>query len=263
MPSTILPQKRAFGEASNARRNIPATPLSSKKQRLEAFSSSPAGQVSSSQNKLGSSQPKSTFESDVLEKLSQDISDLKHNNTEKDQSLQRPPVAAGFSPRTDNLIFQQIEAEEGTLHGGQTTVKLFGVTDNGNSIMLHVKDFKHYLYVAAPASFVPQDCVNFRAYLETQVGQHQPVIYSVTMAMREDIYGFQGNVQSPYLKITVTDPKFIAKVRTTIQSGNANWKGMWKTPDGTVRTYDNIQYVLRFMVDCQVGIFPHGIDVPD
>jgi NAD(P)-dependent dehydrogenase (short-subunit alcohol dehydrogenase family) len=39
---------------------------------------------------------------------------------------------------------------------------------------------------------------------------------------------------------------------STIEGGNANWKGLWKGVDGGIRTYDNIQYVLRFMVDCKV-----------
>jgi DNA polymerase delta subunit 1 len=254
MPATVLPQKRVLGEASSARKNIIASPATTKKRRLDVPSSSPAKRLSSSQNgaKFGSSQPKSAFESDVLEKLSQDISELKQNSTEKDQAWDRPPVSDSFDPKKDSLCFQQIEAEEGTLHGGQATVKLFGVTESGNSVMLHVKDFKHYLYVAAPSSFAPSDCPSFRAYLETQVAQHQPVIHSVQMAMRESIFGFQNNTQNPYLKITVTDPKHINKVRTTIQGGNANWKGLWKY-DKQIMTFDNIQYVLRFMIDCGVG----------
>ncbi len=28
---------------------------------------------------------------------------------------------------------------------------------------------------------------------------------------------------------------------------------MWKSSDGSIMTYDNIQYVLRFMVDCSVS----------
>ncbi|KAJ9142675.1 DNA polymerase [Pleurostoma richardsiae] len=254
MSASVLPHKRVFGEASSARHNIAATPSATKKRRLEPFSSSPARRVNGLQNgtKLGSSQPKSAFESEVLEKLSQDISDLKQSNSEKDQSWERPPVPKGFSAQKDNLCFQQIEAEEGTIHGGHPTVKLFGVTENGNSVMLHVRDFKHYIYVAAPSSFQPQDCPAFRAYLETQVAQHQPVVHSVQMTMRENIYGFQNNTQNPYLKITVTDPKFINRVRTTISSGNANWKGLWKSPDGGILTFDNIQYVLRFMVDCKI-----------
>ncbi|KAH8663934.1 DNA polymerase delta catalytic subunit [Xylariales sp. PMI_506] len=246
--TATLPQKRVFGVGN------PATP-STKKRRLEPLTSSPASRLNSSQpgptSKLASTQPKSVFESEVLEKLSQDISDLKQANSEKDQAWERPPVV-DFVPSRDDLTFQQIEAEEGTLHGGKATVKLFGVTENGHSVMLHVTDFKHYLYVAAPVSFRPQDCEPFKAFLESQVAQHQPAIFSCQLVLRENIYGFQGNVQSPYIKVTVTDPKFINRVRTTIEKGDANWKGLWKGADGGIMTFDNLQYVLRFMVDTKM-----------
>lgn len=56
------------------------------------------------------------------------MSGLKKNNSEKDQQWDRPSLE-DFNAETDNLIFQQIEAEEGTLNGGKATVKLFGVTE--------------------------------------------------------------------------------------------------------------------------------------
>ena len=71
--------------------------------------------------------------------------------------------------------------------------------------------------------------------------------------MRENLFGFQGNQKSPYLKITVTDPKYINKLRTTIESGNMNYKQMWKGVDGGILTFDSIQYVLRFMIDTGVS----------
>lgn len=113
----------------------------------------------------------------------------------------------------------------------------------------------HYLYVAAPTAFQQSDCESYKAYLETHLAQHQPVIYSVQMVLRENLYGFQGNVKSPYLKITVTDPKHINKLRTSIESGGANYKGLWKGADGGVLTFDSIQYVLRFMIDTKVCLF--------
>lgn len=258
MASAVLPQKRVLGEASS-RQNIPSTPASAKRRKADVFSSSPAARFPGSQKdpraKLGSSQPKSAFESEVLEKLSQDISDLKRNNTEKDQVWERPPVSH-FAPERDSLCFQSIDAEEGTLHGGRATVKLFGVTEQGYSVLLHVTDFKHYLWVPAPPLFKSQDTTAFKAYLETQIAQHQPVIHSITMSPRESMYGFNGNKQNPFLKITVNDPRFISKVRATIENGDADWKGMWKARDQGVMTYDNLQYVLRFMVDCHVSHFP-------
>ncbi|KAI1174018.1 DNA polymerase delta catalytic subunit [Nemania sp. FL0916] len=254
MATAILPQKRALSDAST-RRNIALTPSSSKRQRLEPLTSSPASRLNSSQQaagpKLGSTQPKSAFESEVLEKLSQDISELKQANAEKDQAWERPPVV-GFDAARDNLIFQQIEAEEGFLSGARPTVKLFGVTENGHSVMLHVTDFKHYLYVAAPVSFTPKDCEPFKAYLDTQLAQSQPAIHECSVVLRENIYGFQGNTQSPYIKVTVTDPKFIGRVRTLIESGKANWKGLWKAAEDGIMTFDTLQYVLRFMVDCKI-----------
>jgi DNA polymerase delta subunit 1 len=133
MATATLPQKRILGEATNTHRNVPSTPAAAKKRKLEAVASSPAARFKTTQNgpngKLGSSQPKSQFESEVLEKMTQDIEGLKKTNAEKDQQWARPSLG-GFDPEMDNLLFQQIEAEEGTLHGGgKATVKLFGVTE--------------------------------------------------------------------------------------------------------------------------------------
>lgn len=131
MATAILPQKRAFGEASQTRRNIPLSPSAMKKRKLEQVTSSPAPRFKSSQNgrgKVGSSQPKSHFEEEVLEKMTQDMAGLKKKNLEKDQQWDRPSLG-NFNPTKDSLCFQQIEVEEGTLHGGKATVKLFGVTE--------------------------------------------------------------------------------------------------------------------------------------
>src|SRR5438045_9019746 len=107
----------------------------------------------------------------------------------------------------------------------------------------------HYLYVIAPVAFTKRDCEPFKLWLDAEIGQHQPTIHSVQMVMREDLYHFQGNQQSPYLKITVMDPKHISKVRTAFEEGRANWKQMRTSP---YKTFDNIQSVLRFMIDCKV-----------
>ena len=85
------------------------------------------------------------------------------------------------------------------------------------------------------------------------MSSHAAAIYSVQMVLRENMFGFQGNQKSPYLKITVTDPKLINRLRSLIESGSANWRGLWKGVDGGVLTFDSIQYVLRFMVDTKVS----------
>ncbi|KAI9748840.1 MAG: DNA-directed DNA polymerase delta [Candelina submexicana] len=254
MPAaTIKPQKRVLAETTNARQNVAASPGSAKKRKLDTTPANNFKKPQSSANgKLGSSQLKSQFEEDVLEKLTQDINGLKQQNSEKDQHWARPGLG-DFDEKTDSLCFQQIDAEEGNLHGGRTTVKLFGVTETGHSVLLHVTDFLHYLYVAAPISFQKHDCDGFKSYLDTQLAQHQPAIHSVQMVMRTNLFGFQGNQKSPFLKITVSDPKNINKVRTAIETGNANYKGLWKGAEGGILTFDSIQYVLRFMIDTGIS----------
>jgi len=250
---SVVPSKRVLQDSTNAHRNQQPSPA--KRVKLDAVSSTKfkAPQKKGPNGRhVGSSQPKSQFEEEVLEKLTQDIDALKQKNSEKDQHWARPSLD-DFNEKTDTLTFQQIDAEEGTLHGSKTTVKLFGVTENGHSVLLHVTDFMHYIYVAAPVSFTKNDCEPFKAYLETKIAQHQPAIHSVQIVMRENLFGFQGNQKAAYLKITVTDPKFIARLRTSIESGNANYKGLWKAAEGGVLTFDMIQYVLRFMIDTHIA----------
>lgn len=77
------------------------------------------------------------------------------------------------------------------------------------------------------------------------------VVDSVQITMRENIYGFQGNKKSYYLKITATDPKHIPKLRSALETKaqTFNYKGLWNKLEPGILTFDNIQYLLRFMID--------------
>lgn len=127
------PQKRVLTDTTNIAHNGVKSPPSAKKRKLNSnlanghFTSSPAGS-NGFRSKMGSSQPKSQFETEVLEKMTQDINDLKQSNSEKDQQWERPSLD-DFDAKRDSLCFQQIEVEEGTLHGGEVTLKLFGVSE--------------------------------------------------------------------------------------------------------------------------------------
>jgi len=134
MPAAIAnSQKRVLADSTKAHRNVNPTlpsPISAKRRKLDGglTPSKLKRKFYGVNDKLGSSQPKSQFEEEVLEKLTQDVSGLKQKNSEKDQQWTRPPLD-DFDETKDNLCFQQIDVEEGTLHGGRTTLKLFGVTE--------------------------------------------------------------------------------------------------------------------------------------
>ena len=133
MPGTVAktPAKRALAEASSTRTNVLASPRSAKKLKMDTGyangrSRPPVKTVNGSFN--SSQVAPSQFE-ETLEKMTQDMETLKGQNTEKDQQWRRPALPDGYSDMTEKLVFQQIEAEEGVLNGGRTTVKLFGVTE--------------------------------------------------------------------------------------------------------------------------------------
>ena len=130
MPAAVL-KPQPLADTTNTRHKL-QTPSAGKKRRHDG---SPVSVQTPRQSKtqgpsIGSSQPKSQFEEEVLEKLTQDISGLKKHNAERDQQWARPPLT-DFDEHTVSLCFQQIDAERGTLHGGKATVKLYGATEVG------------------------------------------------------------------------------------------------------------------------------------
>ena len=130
MPAAVLqPQKRVLGDSTRIHRNniLPKPGNAAKRRKLDVPTPQTNGLKAPKAGNLGSSQPKSQFEEEVLEKLTQDISGLKQKNAEKDQQWARPTLD-DFNVQRDSLCFQQIEAEEGALDG-RTTVRLFGVTE--------------------------------------------------------------------------------------------------------------------------------------
>lgn len=130
MPEAVsTSQKRVLGDATNNPRSPLNTSAAIKKRKLEVEASVKANTPNGLRKVPGSSQPqKSQFEEEVLEKLTQDINELKGSNSEKDQQWERPPLGE-FDPKEENICFQQIDAEEGTIMGGKTAIRLFGVTE--------------------------------------------------------------------------------------------------------------------------------------
>lgn len=125
-------------------------------------------------------------------------------------------------------------------------------------MLLHVTDFNHYLYLAAPSGFRKEDCHPYAMYLERLIGDMSPVVDSVELVERENIMNFQGNKANPYIKITVKDPKWVTRIRSKIEKGETNYKQLWSAYDGGVMTFDSIDYVLRFMID--KGVRKHDLE---
>ena len=50
----------------------------------------------------------------------------------------------------------------GSQEGPVPIIRIYGVTEKGNSVMAHVHGYAPYLYVPAPANFGLAECAQFR-----------------------------------------------------------------------------------------------------
>lgn len=65
-------------------------------------------------------------------------------------------------------VFQQIDIEEYTAPGAPPSIRIYGVTEEGYSVLVHVRGFLPYLYVHAPRGFRQDTCAAFRNKLNVR-----------------------------------------------------------------------------------------------
>ena len=239
--SAVVAPKRILQDQTNG--FLPKHPaaVEAKKRKIQPNGATTNG------NHVSSGRVKSSFEED-LSRLTQEIDGhVEGKSVETDQRWERPDIHE-IKTEQEGVTFQQIDAEE-SQDRGAPTIRLFGVSEKGHSVLCYVTGFLHYIYVPAPDGFRNDQCRHYQVALEQQLAQNQTVIDHVEVKMAENLYGFQGNQKSPFLKIVLTDPKYAAKVRTMYESGIFRFDG---APSGACVTFDNLPYVMRFMVDCEV-----------
>lgn len=185
----------------------------------------------------------------------------------------RPTLAASPDPQREALVFQQtacdyvLERAAEWTDGERATVRLYGVTAEGHSVLCRVRGFLPYLYVPAPAGFDESQSASFLRALNAATaqkarGQHQhastpssasashaeqttPPRYVLSVEMvhkRSVLYYTPGDPQVPFLRITVAQPPYVRYVSAALRDGQVS--GQQFMPfDSTV------DFVLRFMID--------------
>ncbi|XP_030845112.1 DNA polymerase delta catalytic subunit isoform X2 [Strongylocentrotus purpuratus] len=187
----------------------------------------------------------------------------------------RPPLAP-IDPSKDSIVFQQIDLEHyigshiqgmpGATSGPTPIIRMFGVTEAGNSVLCHIHGFTPYFYIPAPQNFVPEHCSKFRmcvndavlADMRSNKDNLTQAVLAVDVMQKENIYGFHGNKMMPFLKITMAYPKLIAPARRLLEAGLS----VPPYPHRGYQTYEsNIDFEIRFMVDADV-VGCNWIEVP-
>ncbi|OWB54297.1 hypothetical protein B5S28_g142 [[Candida] boidinii] len=187
----------------------------------------------------------STFEKELLDMSEKAISEYTGETKSSARSNWGRPEVLNFNPETYDIQFQQLDAEE-TIIGEASAVRFFGVTEEGHSVLCNVVGFSHYLYVPVPKGLSKDDIESFKAHLS----EHYQGILKIDIAMKESIWGYNNNTKLPFLKVYVSNQKFIGKLRSGFERGEVQYKDLFP-PSGTM-TFDNIQYLLRMMIDNKI-----------
>lgn len=184
---------------------------------------------------------------DTLKKL-QDEAVATGKTGSGDEQWPRPAVDA-FDAEIDDLTFQQIDIEEANASGQTPAIRIYGVTAKGNSVLAHVHGFRPYFYIHAPRNFGPSHCREFQNHLNTLFGQR--VVQEVELCSKKSLMNYSGHEDVAFLKITISDPRNLPKVRGSLERGEVSFKDLFKSGDSLL-TYENIAYTLRFMIDYKV-----------
>ncbi|KAF9045725.1 hypothetical protein BDZ89DRAFT_1058684 [Hymenopellis radicata] len=196
---------------------------------------------------LGSQQPSFT---DVLARLKDEIGDAPNAEGGSDK-WSRPHIPA-LDPMQDALVFQQIDVEEAN-DRGEVILRMYGVTEHGNSVMARVTNFSPYFYVAQPRGFLQDDLEDFCQYLNDAVGIPSAVT-NLQIVKRRNLWGYKSDDYVPFIKITLNEQRSVPKVRGLFEKKLCNFNGHFVRSDGEpVATFEsNIAYTLRFMIDTKL-----------
>ncbi|KJA15253.1 hypothetical protein HYPSUDRAFT_172822 [Hypholoma sublateritium FD-334 SS-4] len=169
----------------------------------------------------------------------------------------RPPLPR-IDEKRDSIIFQQIDVETASGYDGSTILRMFGVTEDGHSVLANITDFKPYFYVAIPRGFTDADLAPFREYLDSCLDDGGKVI-GTEKVMKKSLWGYRGEDNVPFLKIILSEPRSVPKIRGMFDRGECNYQGLF---DGEIPTFEsNMVFTLRFMIDTKV-VGMNWIEVP-
>ncbi|KAI0731291.1 DNA polymerase family B-domain-containing protein [Earliella scabrosa] len=202
------------------------------------------------------SQPSQSSFADVLQRLKDEAGDAKDAEGGAD-SWARPKLAP-IDAKRDSIIFQQIDIEDSVdQQTGATTLRMFGVTESGHSVLAHVTDFLPYFYIATPRGFANDDTTAFKNHLNMATGMS--CVRDVELSHKRSLWGYKGDDWVSFIKITVTDQRSLPKVRGLLERGECRFNDLFNTEVATFES--NIAYTLRFMIDTKV-VGMNWIEIP-
>ncbi|KAL0028520.1 hypothetical protein WJX77_011509 [Trebouxia sp. C0004] len=175
------------------------------------------------------------------------------------------PEPKPHEPRKDKLVFQQMEVDYIIGHPNKDVhltdlaevpiIRIYGVTESGNSVCAFVHGFEPYFYVEAPPAFGPDDCDSLRAQLngrlvERSKGKGTKLCVAVRIERKQTAMHYQSVKKKAFLKIVLATPTMVTQARGILEQGihidSLNMSRSFTTFES------NVLFALRFMIDHDV-----------
>ena len=171
------------------------------------------------------------------------------------------PEAAVVDCMTNDFLFQHVDTTCSVVEKPGVDfvpeIRLWGVTEQGNSVVVRIDDFKPYFCVLLNPSLDPYDVfekLNDYMRIKCNGNKRLRVKNKYVISYQQcDIMSIMGwhksNAPQIGYKVTMALPGHVSKARKALEYGNKS------VCPGTVNpTYEaNIPFVLRYMVDKRMG----------
>ncbi|CAG9334215.1 unnamed protein product [Blepharisma stoltei] len=168
-------------------------------------------------------------------------------------AIKRPELAPTYNDNSSSICFMQTDIDYYTgrspgTHEDVPILRIYGVTEEGHSVMVHVHSFAPYFWAECPQGMDNEFyCEKVKQALNNHP-QCKNTVARVTTELKESIMFFTNNGALPYFKIFTYVPKSVSQLRGIVERGISI--------DGNAfncQTYEsNIPFALRYMID--VGI---------
>lgn len=142
-------------------------------------------------------------------------------------------------------------------------IRLFGITNEGHSVLVNVYGFLSYIYIAVP----PHDdsisnltlCKNLQTVLNNELSKRvnrnnekvDNYVINVEIVKKSSIKGYYGDEKFDFFKIYLALPKHVPPAREILENSGIRIPPLEGSK--TFLTYEsNIAFALRFMIDTNI-----------
>ena len=134
---------------------------------------------------------------------------------------------------------------------------MYGITEAGHSVMMHIHNFLSYLYVEVNDKLTlgENDLNTIKDHINKKLSgmtNGVQVVDHIEVVERASVYYYQEKMSS-FLKIFCALPTFINKVRALFEKQEIGFGKLGSGAFGSVTFESNMPFALRFMIDNNIS----------